>query len=391
MSEAQKLIIKARTKMLLMQPFFGHLVMNLKLIETRKDQFSLPTAATDGRHIWYNPTFIDDLNTKNPKYVNFLLAHEVLHVVFYHLSRRNNRNPKLWNYACDYVVNSTLIESGFEMIPGCLYNQKYNGMTAEQIYELLKKEEEENPSSQNGKCTLDSHPGDEDYPGEGELTEEEAENIESDWKDILIKAAASVGADEIPNSIKRLIETFTEPKIKWNEVLRKCISEYTKADYTWMRPNRRHFSSGIVLPSMNKQEKINLAVAVDTSGSISSDDITSFMSEIKSIVSMYDEYEINAAYFDTKVHNPSTFTDESGFEDFVSKIAGGGGTSFESWWEHASDNGWLSKANAVVFFTDGYPGSLWIPTNIHHNQIFWIVKGSTNKGPIGMTLFYDDN
>lgn len=402
MSNAAFLMTKARTKMLLMQPFFGHLVMNLKLVETKNSMNGFNTAATDGYHIWYDADFIEKISKDKSEYVNFVLGHEVLHVVFNHLTRRGNRKPKLWNFACDYVINAILKESGFMLLPGILYDAKYDGMTSEQVYDLLEKEEKKNPSSQSGKSTMDSHPGDDDYPGGGEpgqpgqpgqsgtMTQEQADALEDKWKDILVKAANSAGADQVPGSIKRLIESFTTPKIKWHEVLRKCISEYTKADYTWMRPNRRHFSSGIILPSMDKQQKINIAVAVDTSGSISSDDITAFMSEIKGIVAMYDEYEVNAAYFDTSVHNPSTFSSESGFEEFVSNVAGRGGTTFESWWYHADKNDWLRKANAVVFFTDGYPGGAWIPSDVHHNEIFWVVKGSTNKAPVGTTLFYDD-
>lgn len=384
-----------------MQPFFGHLVMNLKLVETNCDQNKLSTAATDGKHIWFNTEFVQKIYKSKSEHVSFLLAHEVMHCVLNHFTRRNGREPKKWNYAADYVINAMLLESGFTLIPsdsdktkyGCLYDKKYDGMTTEQVYNLLDKEEKKNSDAHSDKCTLDSHPGDEDYPAEdqtGKQSEAEAQEIDDKWKDVLVKAAASAGADNIPAGIKRLLDSFIAPKIKWHEVLRKCISEYTKADYTWMRPNRRHFSSGIILPSMNKQEKINIAVAVDTSGSISSDDINAFMSEIKGIVSMYDEYEVNAAYFDTCVHNPSTFSDEAGFENFVNSIAGGGGTNFESWWHHSNDNGWLTKANAVVFFTDGYPGGSWIPTNVHHNQIFWVVKGSTNRAPVGTTLFYDD-
>ena len=395
MQDAKLLITKARTRMLLLQPFFGHLVMNLRLIETQENDHSLPTAATDGTSIWINPNFVNKIYDMKPEYVNFLLAHEVMHVVLQHFTRVGHRNRKLWNFAADYVINAMLVEAGFALIPMALYDRKFDGMNSEQVYDILEKEEKNNPNCNDGKETLDVHPGDEGYPSDAEgggkpLTNEEVQAQAEKWKDILVKAASSAGADKVPNSIKRLLDSFIKPKIKWHEVLRKCISEYTKSDYTWMRPNRRHFSSGIILPSMNKQEKINIAVAIDTSGSISHDDIQAFMSEIKGIVNMYDEYEVNAAYFDTSVHNPTTFRDESGFDKFVNNIGGGGGTTFEAWWQHADDAGWLAKANVVVFFTDGYPGGQWIPSNIHHNEIFWVVKGSTNKAPVGTTLFYDD-
>lgn len=394
MMDALNLMIKSRSRMLLLQPFFGHLVMNLRLVEVQNESI-FNTAATDGKNIWYNKKFIEKIYSENPEYVAFVLAHEVLHVVYSHMTRRKNRNPKLWNFACDYVINSTLKESGFKLLPGVLYNQKYKDWTSEQVYEDLIQNSQPDTSSGKGGTDghFDYHPGDDGYPGDevGEAGEcSEADDLEQKWKDILIKAASSVDAGDVPGSIKRMIDSLTNPKIKWNEVLRKCISEYTKSDYTWLRPNKRFFGSGIVLPSMDKQQKVNLAVAIDTSGSISNDDIQAFMGEINSIVSMYDEYEINAAYFDTRIHNPSTIKSESEFTEFMNNIGGGGGTMFEVWWDYAYENDWLKKANAVVFFTDGCPCGSWIPDNVHHNHIFWVVKGTSNQAPIGTTLLYDD-
>ena len=388
MIDAKLLMTKARTKLLLDHPFFGHLVMSMRLIEAVNVGTTFNTAATDGKNIWYNPEFIEKIYTEDPVYVQSLLGHEVLHAVFSHVGRRGYRHPLLWNIACDFVVNSALVESGLKIHPNWLYDVKYKDWTTEAVYDDLLKDAEAARKAQ-GKGTVDSHYGDDDFPGEG-MTEDEKEAREKDMKERVVKAANCAGAGNIPGSIKRMIEEFTNPKIKWNQLLRKYISEYTKADYTWMRPNKRHFSSGIMLPSMDKQQRIKLAVAVDTSGSISNDDINAFMGEINNIVSMFDEYEIDAAYFDTLVHSPTKIKGSTDFKDFCENVKGGGGTTFEVWWEwfHALQD--ASKVNAIIFFTDGYPSGEWIPEYMPYSNIFWVVKGSNNVAPVGVTLHYND-
>lgn len=384
MTDVKLIMTKARTKLLLDQPFFGHLVMSMNLIETANSPGGFNTAATDGKNIWYNPEFITKLYQEDPQYAQFVLSHEVLHAVFTHVGRRGNRIPLIWNIACDYVVNSALVESGLKM-PSCgLYDEKYKDWSTEDVYEDLMK----NAEKQSGKSTMDSHYGDDDFPGEG-LSESEKEDLEREWKDKVVKAANCAGSDKVPGSIKRLIEQFTNPKIKWHQLLRKHISEYTKSDYTWMRPNKRHFSSGIILPSMDKQQKIKLGIAVDTSGSISNDDISAFMGEVNNIVSMFDEYEIDAAYFDTEVHSPTKIKGAADFKDFCDNIGGGGGTMFEAWWNWFNGIQGSDKVNAVIFFTDGYPCGSWIPEDQNTN-VFWVVKGSKMVAPVGVTLHYDD-
>ena len=201
--DAKHLITKARAKMLLMQPFFGHLVMNLRMIETRENDNSLPTSATDGTSIWFNPKFVNKIYDMKAEYVNFLLAHEVMHVVMGHFTRVAHRDRKLWNFACDYVINAMLVEAGFALIPKALYDRRFDGMNAEQVYDILKKEEEKNPNCNSDKETLDVHPGDEGYPSEAEggdgqsMTEEEAQ-AQAERE---VAAAAKLAADKLASDI----------------------------------------------------------------------------------------------------------------------------------------------------------------------------------------------
>ena len=144
-------IVRSRIKLIKLSPFFGRIIFLLEPTE-KKD---IPTAATDGENLFYNPEFIKDLNPKNSKQgpnnlskITGTLMHEVLHVALGHLWRRGDRNFHLWNMAADYVVNLIVREEAQKIgnsserpdLPdGVLINEDYRDMTVEQIYDLLLK------------------------------------------------------------------------------------------------------------------------------------------------------------------------------------------------------------------------------------------------------------
>ena len=123
-------ITRARTALVLDQPFVGVLALRLRLVEDER----IPTAAVDGKHIIYNPTFIAKLS---PGETRTLLAHEVFHCVYDHIGRRGARNPRKYNQAGDYVINATLKDAGFDEIKGWLFNPAYAGMSSDEVYNLL--------------------------------------------------------------------------------------------------------------------------------------------------------------------------------------------------------------------------------------------------------------
>ena len=101
---AREKLVTARIGLLLKAPFFGNLATRLTLHNA--DEWC-GTAATDGRKFYYNSEFI---NTLPLKQLEFLVGHEVLHVVYDHMNRRGERDPKLSNIAADYCVNGDLME-----------------------------------------------------------------------------------------------------------------------------------------------------------------------------------------------------------------------------------------------------------------------------------------
>src|SRR5580698_6251739 len=150
-------IQKARTSLILDHPFFGSLLFRLKGHESR----SIKTMATDGVSLYYNPDFVETLNTAN---LAGTLAHEVMHPALHHHVRRSGRDPKLWNQACDYAINLLLVDAGLSLPDGVLIDDRFRGMSSEQIYNLLESE----PETENGPGNEDG----EDEPG-GEESEDE--------------------------------------------------------------------------------------------------------------------------------------------------------------------------------------------------------------------------
>jgi predicted metal-dependent peptidase len=120
-------IQKARTTLLLDHPFFGSLLFRLKGRENR----SIATMATDGVSLYYNPAFVDTLNSAT---LAGVLAHEVMHPALQHHVRRSGRDPRRWNEACDYAINPLLLDAGLSLPDGVLVDHRFRGMSAEQIY-----------------------------------------------------------------------------------------------------------------------------------------------------------------------------------------------------------------------------------------------------------------
>ena len=129
---AELRIQKARTALLLDHPFFGSLLFRLKGRECR----SIATMATDGISLFYNPAFVDTLNSAT---LCGVLAHEVMHPALQHHVRRSGRDPKRWNEACDYAINSLLLDDGLSLPEGVLVDERFRGWSAEQIYTLLSR------------------------------------------------------------------------------------------------------------------------------------------------------------------------------------------------------------------------------------------------------------
>ena len=127
--ETLKFITKARAKLMKGNVGMASMLLHLDLVEC--EEAKCDTMATDGKNIFYFPPFVDKLTEAELRGV---LVHEALHVVYEHPLRRGKRHPKVWNIACDYVINAYLYwDLNFELPLGGLLNHKYKGWSADKV------------------------------------------------------------------------------------------------------------------------------------------------------------------------------------------------------------------------------------------------------------------
>ena len=397
--EVREMLITARVGLLLKASFFGNLATRLKLVNA--DEWC-STAATDGRNFYYNSRFIKMLR---PKEIEFLFGHEVLHCVYDHFGRRGERDHQLFNIANDYCVNADLIKhrvgEKITTVP-CLHNPKYDGMSSEEIYDILYEKAEKIDVGKLLDQMIDEHldgegdpdgdtDGDGDKKGKGRpvLTPEERQQIKDEIKEAMLAAAATVdGAGNLPAGVKRLIKELTEPQMNWRELLRMQLESTIKSDYTWMRASRKGWHMDAVMPGMKVDPMIDIAVALDASGSISETMLKDFLGEVQGIMDSFPAYKIHVITFDTEAYNPAQY-DSDNLDDICDyEVKGGGGTDFDCVFNYLKAE--EIEPKRLVVFTDGYPFGSWGDEN--YADTVWILHGTrTIEPPFGQYAYYGDD
>jgi predicted metal-dependent peptidase len=402
-------IITARIGLLLRHPFFGNMATRLRIIAA--DEW-LGTAAVDGRNLYYNTQFFNAMNNKE---IEFVVAHEILHMVFDHMGRRDDRDPMIYNISADYIVNNTLVRDRIGTIPSivkCYQDFKYEGWTSEEVYDDVyekAKEMGDEYLKQLGEM-LDEHlDSEDDGTGDGDNDDSEAEDsngnatssskpkyskeeikqIKDEIKENMISAAQSAGAGNVPAEVARMIKELTEPKMNWREILRQQIQSIIRSDYTFSRPSRKGQMSGAILPAMDFQDTIDLAVAIDMSGSIGNKQGEDFLGEIKGIMDEYQDYNIKIWCFDTQVYNEQDFSSDGGEDLLDYEIIGGGGTDFMANWTYMKDQDYVPKK--LIMFTDGYAWDSWGDED--YCDTVFIIHSHHDKNlqaPFGQTAHYDE-
>jgi predicted metal-dependent peptidase len=402
-------IITARIGLLLRHPFFGNMATRLRIIAA--DEW-LGTAAVDGRNLYYNTQFFNAMNNKE---IEFVVAHEILHMVFDHMGRRDDRDPMIYNISADYIVNNTLVRDRIGTIPSivkCYQDFKYEGWTSEEVYDDVyekAKEMGDEYLKQLGEM-LDEHlDSEDDGTGDGgnddseaedsngnatssskpKYSKEEIKQIKDEIKENMISAAQSAGAGNVPAEVARMIKELTEPKMNWREILRQQIQSIIRSDYTFSRPSRKGQMSGAILPAMDFQDTIDLAVAIDMSGSIGNKQGEDFLGEIKGIMDEYQDYNIKIWCFDTQVYNEQDFSSDGGEDLLDYEIIGGGGTDFMANWTYMKDQDYVPKK--LIMFTDGYAWDSWGDED--YCDTVFIIHSHHDKNlqaPFGQTAHYDE-
>ena len=404
--EVMDRIITARIGLLLRHPFFGNMATRLRIIAA--DEW-LGTAAVDGRNLYYNTQFFNAMNNKE---IEFVVAHEILHMVFDHMGRRDDRDPMIYNISADYIVNNTLVRDRIGTIPSivqCYQDFKYEGWTSEEVYDDVyekAKEMGEEYLKQLGEM-LDEHLDSED-DGEGvsdgevgkdvngnatskskpKYSKEEVKQIKDEIKENMISAAQSAGAGNVPGAVARMIKELTEPKMNWREIIRQSVQSSIRSDYTFSRPSRKGQMSGAILPSMDFQDTIDVAVCIDMSGSIGEVQGKDFLGEVKGIMDEFPDYNIKVWCFDTNVYNEEDFAANDGKDLLDYELMGGGGTDFMANWTYMKDQDYVPKK--LIMFTDGYAWDSWGDPD--YCDTVFVIHSNRDKnleGPFGTSVHYD--
>ena len=391
---ARERLVTARIGLLLRQSFFGNLATRMTL--TNADEWC-STAATDGLKFYYNSRFIMMLK---PKEVEFLVGHEVLHVVYDHMGRRGTRDPQIWNIADDYAVNADLkrhkVGQFITTVP-CLYEQKYDGKAAEEIYDDLMKNVKKISIEDLVDQMLDDHlDGEEGEDGEGDgdkkgkgrpkMSPEERERARQEIRQAIINAAQSAEAGTLPLGVERMVRQVTDPVMPWRELIQTNLTSAIRTDYSWMRPSRRSWHMDAIMPGMTPGEEIDVVVAIDMSGSISDKQAQEFLGEIGGMMDSFDGYKVHVFCFDTETYNPQDFTSEN--MDTIDSYdpVGGGGTDFDVIFSYLKSVGNVPKR--LICFTDGYPCGSWGDPD--YCDTTWIIHGDPNPNPpFGQYALYD--
>ncbi len=368
MIDAEKKIQQCRTALLIDFPFWGCLALQLELVEDKTLPFK--TMGTDGRNLYYDPEYVQKLPRRE---LSAVIAHEVSHCVLNHLTRRQTRNPLAWNVAADIATNE-LIKPDFTLTPGMLTAEMFKSLgdfhdqSAEYIYAKL-------PDDGGGK-----QPGDDHEPwGRGDQTEEEGAGLEEQWHQATAEAEMTAKmAGKLPSHIKKLVEGVLNPKLDWRTLLADWVSSQAKNDYAIMPPNKKHLYRGFFLPSVTGTQ-IKIGVAIDTSGSISDDQMKMFLSEVHGICAQYEDYSIDLCTCDAEIHD--TWHLEP-FDSLPRLMAGRGGTNYQPALDYLSK---CPEITSIVYLTDGYPNN-GFPKKQPFIPVIWVLTEGHGEVPWGIKI-----
>lgn len=315
----------------------------------------IPTACTNGRFLRINPHWYLTLDEASRLTV---LAHELWHVAFMHMFRKGPRQMKRWNRACDYAENLMLVQHGYTYTGagGWLMDWRFQGMTAEQIYDILEKENDPDENPFDGDFTLK----DPDEPDDAD--DQVAEDVlEAEVKQLIIRANTmqdmSGKPGSMPGEMDELIKRLLNPQIPWGHSFARWFTEKSDEGVNWKRPNRRF--ADIYLPSRGGHTALaRLMFAIDASYSMSPAQLCIANSEMKGVQEKYQPESMLVVAFDTKIQKTWEFDRDHPLEAL--DIPGRGGTNMQCVFDLAAK----TRPNAIVMFSDmecPIPESIGIP------------------------------
>ena len=355
-------ISAALLRLRMKSPFFA----TLALFARYKPTLEMPTAATDGRDVFYNPHFMGALSDSD---FDGVLLHEVLHAALVHVPRRSQRDPQGWNIAADIVINGILMQNGFTLPEGHIRNIELERYAVEEVYALLPREQQQ--PQLIFVDLLDEPPKDADNAEEGEgkgkdgkdkkkfrgkklsesdsMSEAEKGELERRWKQAIQQAQAvsrSLGKGDLPLGVERAFGLIGAPQLDWKTVLWRFLVR-TPTDFAGY--DRRHVGRGYYLENL-EGENLRVYICIDTSGSIDEAQVGLFMSEVMGILRSYPHLEATLYYADAALYGGYPLKPDSE----VPAPQGGGGTDFRPFFSHVAQQHEPYLGGVLIYLTDGW-------------------------------------
>lgn len=405
------------------------LYSGVMLMGTTAVEEGVPTAYTDGVNKKYGRKFLESITSESK--VRGLILHENLHVALKQVVFGRAmflENPKMANLAADFVVNDIITcidgtvagtsERLVELPDGAVYDAMFHDWSMREVYNYLKKNAKTGNGSGKGQGqggqgntppSGGNQPNDDDGDGDTVTVNGKTYDIsQSDEHDFIGREVSAEEAKEILDDIDkalreggmlagrmgakipRVISDLLEPKIDWREALREFVSSTTKGndEFTWRRMSKRHMANDIYLPSVENESIGEIVVAIDTSGSIGSAEITEFATELVSICDLCQPEAVRVLWWDTEVHGEQIFRDNYANIAKLLKPVGGGGTTVSCVSEYVNRN--KIKAECVLVFTDGYVESN-ISWNISSPTLWMVTQRKDFVPPVGKKVMFGDD
>lgn len=334
--------------------FLASLMCQLKF--TFKE--NIPTMATDGSSILIGTKFFNDTSDQD---LSFILVHELWHVALLHNLRRGTRDPKIFNVAADYVVNLKAYEDMGYKPKGALYDKQYEGMAVEEVYDLIvdKLKDTENIS-------IDL------------IDPKDSTDAQNQTAKVQKAGAIAKSSGNIPGSVENEISKFLKPKVNWKTLLKNYLTEQIDTDSSWSKPNRRYLSQGMYMPAQLPLEGRleHLMFFLDTSGSITDEEVTQFLSEIRTIQAELKPKRLTLVQFDYEIRHIQELREGMVPNSF--EVHGRGGTSLVQVHDMIQER----KPTCAVIFSD----LECKPMEPVDSPIIWIIVNSSNTAEFGKQI-----
>ncbi len=380
----QEKIERAKARLMLEHPYFGTIASSLDIGQSDE----VEAFVSDGNSLQFNDDFIESAGMED---VEFALANGAMHTVLMHEGRAGDRNARIWQLATDYTINAMLISNGLILPQRANFQERFGGMYAEEVYEILcgeineqapsdtldtsgqesksddnaqsaSNQKEEKTKNDTSSPKQASEAESSTYSDHNERTEDQASDSSDDELSQIDKEMEELSSElfleqlfnkmnrqgTVPKDLELLVPRYFSHQIDWREMLYRHIASYAKSTFAFVPPNMKYLYRGIYLPSLSS-DLLRIVIAIDTSGSVDEDLLSLFLGEVASVTQQYPNFEIDLITADAKIQSHEVFLPG---ETLVYEIKGRGGTDFRPVFEYIDRH--IDYPTLLIYFTDGF-------------------------------------